>query len=460
MNKSNASSSGAAQFKEGRPGWLWRENKLYMFSDREVEIVEGALHGGCGGLRSWRKDTQHPFWQGSWAVGLRVDIQIRSPRRRNDDGSLLDQRRVVGMKLRREAYLSWRSTIPMPLQRLVKPYRDRHIALLRLAVRTGGPAGPGAELLLSSPGLSMGIAHAYYLTQFHLRWDRIRSLLRRPQREIIAQIGLASGTEAQARLLRKIEPASLSYSVLVDLSRAIAQPDPMKFLAHCERVNAGVLALVLNANIRDHVSINLLNEVGSARNEMTFGRTAKLLNDVLRMCKILGRGCGRFDTRAQMRNRHDELVDRLGGEGAITLLEENPDLAQRQWPSAPLPGIVDDAEGFRVRPIDGGWRDLLEHGRVMRHCAGSYAPRVIESEGAAYFYAVELGSDRATVLIQRESNGSYHRLECSGPGNGRVAPDLLRRIDAWLRGAQSADEADCEISAQPEHEPDGDVLPF
>jgi hypothetical protein len=139
----------------------------------------------------------------------------------------------------------------------------------------------------------------------------------------------------------------------------------------------------------------------------------------------------RFRNLAEVQQAHDHLVQQLVEiginppntpvPGRITDLTES---LAFPFPSPPVPGSSNILP--LIRPIE-----LLQEGREMHHCVGSYIPQV--QEGSTYIYRV-LAPERATLALQRYDN-SWSLGQIYGPFNEPVQPSTREAIRSWFEQA-------------------------
>ena len=433
-----------------RPGWIWHDGKLIVFhgprkDNGKIEVIEGWRDGK--GIRSWEKSPTIP-WRGCYPpTWLRVNAEIglrRSPPPAEADGEQLlfdwnSARQWSGWQRRRAAYQGWVGTLPPTLRDMVGRFNDRQVSLLRLAARCGTA---GTDLLASSSGLAYCMANHFYfdLRPSH-RWRAINSMLRHRQRECLARLGWRFGSEQESRILKAINPASISITRMLALRTAMREPDTLKALSHVANIgiNAGVIALVTDFNrvgirrMLAHASPALLAEVAARETEVKHSPTADLLADSIAMLQALRRRPGQYSSIRRLEELHELLVEELRHS------DMGPSLRLVAFPEPPIMGIeLAGIRPIRITPITSA-KDLHREGQEMHHCCAGYAYRVADGMGDIYFYKVEAENpeERATLLISKH-HGCYYRDEegCKGPCNHRVSADLLRRIDHWLEEAQ------------------------
>lgn len=126
----------------------------------------------------------------------------------------------------------------------------------------------------------------------------------------------------------------------------------------------------------------------------------------------------------QLEELHNELIIRFHQENS----HQRANRYQAQYgdyPKAPIEG------NSIIVPIQ-SWYDLLEEGRQMRHCVGSYHQSV--SEGQVFIYQVHV-NPRLTLAIKRTDRG-WALQEIRAYANQRADDQAVLYVHQWLRAAQ------------------------
>jgi hypothetical protein len=121
-----------------------------------------------------------------------------------------------------------------------------------------------------------------------------------------------------------------------------------------------------------------------------------------------------------------------------------------EFPDPWCPGGV--SGGFDIVPITTS-SGLYREGKLLHHCAGTYADRV--HSGERYMFSVwKDGAPLATLeLVHNEAGVAIGQLR--GACNARAPGEVLRAVNSWLRAQKEF--------RFPEKRPDGlfdDDLPF
>ncbi len=257
------------------------------------------------------------------------------------------------------------------------------------------------------------------------------------------------GSEAMARLFRRIPPEAASPSLLRRLRYALERvPEVLDDLAHIPVLNAGVLELVVNGRLRELVTPKLLLSVANSPEELSIGMTADQLAAVLTLRQAMPPEASirpftsvsqitRFqeqtDVAYQAHLRQQEEATRVAAEhrrqhrAAVSQARRpaprkrtGPDT--RPFPPPPVPGTPG------IIPITSA-AELKQEGQVQQNCVATYIPNVIR--GTCYIYRVTM-LERATLSIVPTSDGGWRRAELKGTKNRTVSQKTRQAVDWWL----------------------------
>lgn len=275
---------------------------------------------------------------------------------------------------------------------------------------------------------------------------------RQKQRTLLEWLGFP-GSEAMARIVRRIVPEAVSPSLLRRLRNATqAEPAIVAQLAHVPTLNAGALELVLNPFLRPLVAPRLLLTVAGLAEERCFAQTADQLATALALQREMNEPppeapftthgqIARFQERmdeayqdwprrqeaARQREEQRQQADRAR---RLANRERPPELpprrvmpvVRRPIPPPPVPGTP------HIVPITTA-QALYEEGELQANCVASYLPNVVD--GFCYIYRVT-APERATLSIVPTSDGGWRRSELKGRGNRKVRPITRQTVDWWL----------------------------
>jgi hypothetical protein len=436
-----------------RSGEFHRDGKYYLFSQHAVLVIRGWPT-----LKAWRRTNSGTHWK---HVRPTLDLQRPNPVTSPSTPRLQGLQHALAYDPTphlhtREDSLHFRGpmpawqrqrlheqltarrlfieSFPAPIRsRLSRfPHRQWHLAVLLARC-------PGAiDLIDSNPALAFALANSWCFQPKPVLWPlrAARNLILKPQRAIAAWLGFPPG-ESSVRILRKIPPAACSFPVLLRIRDQLQDPASLQFLRHARSLNATTAALLQKPNLRPHLSPRLLDDDFSGVPPDRAHPLVGMLADVVGMFRFLRiPSHTRFRNLAEVQQAHDHLVQQLVEiginppntpvPGRITDLTES---LAFPFPSPPVPGSSNILP--LIRPIE-----LLQEGREMHHCVGSYIPQV--QEGSTYIYRV-LAPERATLALHRYDN-SWSLGQIYGPFNEPVQPSTREAIRSWLEQARPIPE--------------------
>ncbi len=408
MAKTRHSKEGPPCFIEGRPGFAFKDGKLYFFEKDRVLVMSSWPDP-----RAWFKKRSHG-WKATRQYADRILYRFLFPASSQDDEEKVE--RIEPQALPSGQYLlpgvlyddyAWcreldrknRITqgryfdmIPPLIRDELLKYRTRRWHAMNLFARC-----PGAlDLHHSNPGLFYALASnwVFHKPAVKLPMRAARGLINKKQKQILTWLGFP-GTENARRILSKIKPCSLSIESLLYLRNSFDDPFVVKCFSHLETINTGALSLMLDYKFRSLITSRLIEDISKdeAQDIGKYPPILWMMSDILRMAQTAGPNhCPQhFVSLKRLKEVHDELSDRyqrgmIAGKGALPSRFDDP----------PFSGTED------IRPIPTP-DDLYFEGNAMHHCVASYASTV--AEGKAYIYRV-MAPVRATLSISRE-NGQW-----------------------------------------------------
>jgi hypothetical protein len=290
----------------------------------------------------------------------------------------------------------------------VRPFRRQNWRLIQFLNRGGGPA---QELLDSNPALAFLAATAPGDLPAPLP-----ILLAGSRRAILASFEFPA-SEAAVRILRKVDPRSVSEALLDLLRELTADPEARKPLSHLPRLNEAVLETLADRELRTVVSTRLLEEAARVPPGERAAEIAGRIAHWKEQARLHGRPLARLESLA--------ALDRAWS-GALGRAAPRTEKPSRDFPPPPI------EENAHIRAIRTA-EELRREGRQMHHCAGGSAQRV--RSGRAYFYHLH-EPENATVCIRPTPSG--WRIEAArGACNRPVRPSTMDWLDRWLRGGQA-----------------------
>ena len=105
--------------------------------------------------------------------------------------------------------------------------------------------------------------------------------------------------------------------------------------------------------------------------------------------------------------------------------------------------------GFDIVPITGS-ADLYREGKLMHHCAGTYASQV--HSGDCYIFSVRKDASPLATLQLVRGERCVAIGQFRGPCNAKPSKEVLRAVNCWFRA-----QKEFRI---PERRPDDDDIPF
>lgn len=289
---------------------------------------------------------------------------------------------------------------------------------------------PGAlELTRSVPLLAGALASCRNFRREVKRPLRsIRALLRPADgmgrwRRIATWLGF-DGSRAFVNVLRRIPPGARFWPQdLRALQRVWSHPFGRKRLLHAPRLGRELVRLLEVLRDRgglEEVHPDLLDALAAAG---PWGSLGNRLDAVLLGWRERrpGRPLPAWRTVEQVEAAFVELV-------AEARQEEAEALAELGFPQPPLPA------GPGISPIASA-EELVAEGGQMQHCIG--APNWAREAGLrlGYGYRVQVGEDRATLWLQRDSTSpfGFALTQLRGPSNAAPTPAVVDAVARWLQ---------------------------
>jgi hypothetical protein len=353
------------------------------------------------------------------------------------------------------AIAAFREEIPRDIAKVVEPFGSHQWALMVLM-----NAEPWAmDLAVGNPVLAYAFASSdkFRGSPPEAAAVQARWYCHKKQRELLEWLGFP-GTEAVARLIRKIPPESASPSILHRLKHVLkADKRVLEYTSRLDVVNTAVLELVTVQPYLDLITPKLLAEVacrptGASIGDMINGgmiiRQQIYSHRQLRPVQSLRQVC-RFREKAEEEQRshaHRQELARQEAERFAeqelhrlrmlamprrrTEAEKHKHHASQPFPPPPVPGTRD------IVPLTGKEQLHLE-GWEQANCVATYQWRVLA--GDTYVYKL-LAPERATLSIVRCADGRWYRSELNVEGNRKVKQSTAMMVDAWLEESQQPSE--------------------
>jgi hypothetical protein len=345
------------------------------------------------------------------------------------------------------------------------------------------------DLTRTSPALMYCLANSDQFRGTFPEVAAIQALFRSHQRQraILKWLGFP-GTEAMAKIMRKIVPEAVNPSAMRAFRNVVTTHEGIiQMLGHVPKIPEGVLAMVIYWVFHNMLTLKLLSAVAVADDEQTQAPTACLLDKVVALSRDVtpSQPPRPFETREQVRAYHDLVVTeweaemerrRLAQQAALRererrdranarRRERNRDRAAAESVTAPvrmrvariprggevllpaeLAGVMrrftrdDYRQLFRqpyppppfpgsenITPIASA-AELAKEGREQDHCVGMYLAPVLA--GLSYVYKV-LKPERATLSLFR-SGGEWRLEQVRGQANRPISEETMRTVRNWF----------------------------
>ena len=381
-------------------------------------------------------------WKEAWPE-FRVVSRENAPVRMTQESS----------QVKRDAFSSFRRTIPKSLSQIVEPFFSHQWLLLRLI----DESGPGRELCDANPVLAYALANSYELRKTSPPVAVMQALSHShdKQKDLCAWLGFP-GTPAMARLLKRIRPEAVTPSLLRRLRNALEldHSTVMKLMGHRKQINAGVLDFVVAPELMNISTPTLLDEIGGRETEDRYSVTADQLLHAFQILKQMRstRTVRPFQSIRQVEgfveavdNEYMEHQQRL--EEARQARIEAAERAERErraarararrapkgerldpnkcaWPPPPIPGTQ------TIVPIT-SYSMLCEESADQHNCVRSYWRSIAGKNGRTYAYRL-LHPERATFTIVKRSGNTWYLSQIKARNNRKVSPRTRRIVEKWL----------------------------
>lgn len=418
----------------------------------KFDCKDGVLHISSSLVKMRIRFSPKPYaeeedhrgrWKESWP-----EFRLVAPR---SNGRL--QMTKETLKAKKEAFESFRRTIPQSLCKIAAPFASHQWMLLRLIDES--PAG--RELTEANPVLGYALANSYELRSTTPKAAAFQALSHShdKQRDLCAWLGFP-GTPAMVRLLKRIRSDAASPSLLRRLRSALKQDGEkvLKLLAHRRRINAGVVDFVVLPKLMELTTPKLLDEIEDSENEAVFSLAG---DQVLHALQILEQIKSRremrpFQSLRQIQNfveavdnEYMEHQQRLEEERAARTEAAERVERERQaerararsapkrerlnphkcvWPPPPIPGTDS------IMPIT-SYAMLCEESSEQNNCIRSYWRSVVGENGRTYVYRL-IRPVRATFIIVKRAGDTWYLSQIKAKNNRKVSTKTRRIVEKWL----------------------------
>ena len=341
----------------------------------------------------------------------------------------------------------FRSEVEDEIVRIVEPFGSHQWALMVL-VRNEPWA---KDLAVGNPTLAYALANSYLLrgsppeaAAVQARW-----YCHKKQRDLLEWLGFP-GTEADARLIRKIPAAAVSPSVLYRLRLALNDDTRiLKLLSPLPVVNGPIIELATIPKYLDLIAPSLLMEMAAQPSRESVAdrihagmlilqqispqQTVKPFANLRQVLRFREEAEKEFQASLRRREqakqdaarRAEQERQRRWAEARLRS-KTAADLSRCPFPPPPLHGTTD------IQPLTS--TELLRmEGQEQNNCVAVYDLAI--RRGGYYVYQV-LAPERATLSIFQGPDGCWHRLELKVHNNKNVKPATEKAVDRWLAQAR------------------------
>ncbi len=337
-----------------------------------------------------------------------------------------------------------RLPIDDPVRRFVEPIPPQTLAL----AASSGPFELTALRLLrfhpSARDLAVGSPNLFWLVAASAAarspsFADLSHVLGLRRRDVLAWAMGVEGAAASVKFVDKFLPLPRGEDELRLLAAVVSQPEIVWLFRHHSRVRPGTLRVVLRHHrIRPELlGARFYGDAAMhAGDTMLLEDALSLSSDARRLGHLLGipnsgTVVAAARTVADLRMLHDRWTARANeGRHAASLRQLLDKHGNARFPDPPLPGSPDI---IAIRTV----HQLLEEGREMRHCVGSYVWRCLE--GACFIYKV-IAPARATAEL-RVVEGRPRLVQLRGPGNAAPPEACWSSVRSWMQSAAASTKA-------------------
>jgi len=312
---------------------------------------------------------------------------------------------------------AYHDTIPGNVADLAKPFRQHQLRVMQALA-----AYPQAsDLALQSP-LIFWIA-ASLLPGAPGSKDVVTLFSQR--RASILERFFGHGSRSLVRFFGKLRNPTFEPRDFTALKKLKAVPEVAWNLRHLPAVDWALLRFLLGRPelFRFRAVRELLRNMPENAPHRLIMNVERLLRDVLRLGEILRRGHAlkyveTLPTMDDVAQVHERWSVELNATHTQRMIERYGD----DLPKPPFPGtdLI-----FPITTVT----ELLEEGRTMQHCVGSYIETLRESR--TYIYTMTK-PERATVEIHRLADGKVRLGQCKLSHNRQPSQGTMAAVNDWI----------------------------
>ncbi|EED36846.1 conserved hypothetical protein [Luminiphilus syltensis NOR5-1B] len=307
-----------------------------------------------------------------------------------------------------EGIRAWKSTIPEQILKAVDCLPADKLGILGLCAE----CSQSSDLLISNPLLLWLLYRSESSAVGREHWI---DLVSRPQRDLVAHIGLIGG-RSTARLLQKAAGALSTVDAIRMYAVVLRNADSRKYLSHAAAIRfSEVKAMYDYPWVAGCQARAILQHLSEPRIRRNFNDTIALLDDLepLKRCKSLD----------EVSRLHERLVEALNRQPDLKLLRRDEKGNALPLPEAPIHGT--DA----IVPLT-TQQDIISEGHRMKHCIATYIRTVLE--GNYYVYS-GLFEEPVTIGVMKKPSVGWVIDDVRAKRNADPSKATMSALEAWLR---------------------------
>jgi hypothetical protein len=354
----------------------------------------------------------------SWNEGGGVELKDGGRWTRNDDafdfpivsGDVCDLEPTHPVR-------AYHDALPPDVTRVLRQFSSLQCRLLHVI----GQFAESAEMAGSAPIL-------FWLASNMLGPAPSRADVRRlytRRRVLILELFCAASSRSHLKFLSKIREFSYSLKDLELLRRILNDCDFLKKVRHYRQINWPVLKVFYAQRyVMDLGCAKDCLAADSCRDAFRYlYKVCRDIRDIRMMCKMLEcenpeRQVLATKSAFQIRGLRDKIAKDLSKRERETIIAHYGEV----FPPSPLKETKDIEYISNVG-------DLLEEGLVMRHCAGEFVYQALR--GDVFIYRVH-APERATMAVQRSSDGTFRIEQVKLYRNGKASKEALDVLQRWI----------------------------
>ena len=354
----------------------------------------------------------------SWNEGGGVELKDGGRWTRNDDafdfpivsGDVCDLEPTHPVR-------AYHDALPPDVTRVLRQFSSLQCRLLHVI----GQFAESAEMAGSAPIL-------FWLASNMLGPAPSRADVRRlytRRRVLILELFCEASSRSHLKFLSKIREFSYSLKDLELLRRILNDCDFLKKVRHYRQINWPVLKVFYAQRyVMDLGCAKDCLAADSCRDAFRYlYKVCRDIRDIRMMCKMLEcenpeRQVLATKSAFQIRGLRDKIAKDLSKRERETIIAHYGEV----FPPSPLKETKDIEYISNVG-------DLLEEGLVMRHCAGEFVYQALR--GDVFIYRVH-APERATMAVQRSSDGTFRIEQVKLYRNGKASKEALDVLQRWI----------------------------